>query len=137
MVSVNFPRNLSTANTFNVLFLLIRRFPMLNKYIRSTIIVTVQLFLPLLLLFLLAPLFFEFSHQLKPTQHFLVSHRIGFLITHVIFYLAIIGLWPLIIYSSIKDRKHEPSTAQIKSALNAKWYLLTAMVIFEILIWCR
>ena len=110
---------------------------MLNKYIRSTIIVIVQFFLPVVLLLLLTPQLLQLSHELHQAQNFFVSHKTGFFITHIFFYLALLWLWPLITYSYVKRSHHEMSKEQIHSALNAKWYLLAAMIIFEFLAWWR
>jgi len=110
---------------------------MLNKYIRSTIIIIVQFFLPGVLLLLLTPQLLQFNQELHKAQNFFVSHKTGFLITHLLFYLALLGVWPLITNAYVKRSQHEISTEQVHSALNAKWYLLAAMIIFEFLAWWK
>ena len=110
---------------------------MLNKYIRLTIIVMIQIILPVMTILLLAPQLLKFNNELNQASHFLLTHRAGFLITHIIFYLALFWLWPKIIYSYVKRTNHETSPEQIQSALKAKWYLLSAMAFFELMVWWR
>jgi hypothetical protein len=110
---------------------------MLKKYIRPTIIVMIQVILPVVLLLLLAPQLVQFNYEFNLVQHFFISHQIGFLIAHCSFYLVLYWLWPRIISSYIKRTNNEITTEQIKSALNARWYLLAAMASFELLAWWR
>ena len=110
---------------------------MLTKYIRSTIIVTIQVILPVVLLLLIAPQLLQFSHELNQASNFFLMHKIGFLLTHIIFYLALFWLWPRIIYFYIRRSTNEITPVQIQSALKAKWYLLSAMAFFEFLVWWR
>jgi hypothetical protein len=110
---------------------------MLNKYLRSTIIVTVQAVLPVVLLLLLAPVLLQFNNEFNQVNHFLLIHKTGFLLTHLILYIALIYVWPLIINWYIKRHAYEINSEQVQSALNIKWYLLGAMVFFELLVWWR
>ncbi|MDI1351860.1 MAG: hypothetical protein PSV35_03680, partial [bacterium] len=106
---------------------------MLNKTIRSTIIVTVQAILPVVLLLLLAPQLLQFNSDLNKANHFLLIHKTGFLIAHLTLCIALIYLWPAIIRRYIKRHTHEINSEQVQSALNIKWYLLGAMAFFELL----
>jgi hypothetical protein len=110
---------------------------MLKKYIRSTIIVMIQLIVPVALLLILAPQLFQFHNGFNQANHFFLIHKTGFLITHIFVYLALFWLWPRIIRSYIKKSYSEITKEQIKVALSAKWYLLAAMAFFELLVWWR
>jgi hypothetical protein len=110
---------------------------MLNKYIRSTIIVMIQIILPVVTILLLAPLLLQFNNEINQANHYLLTHKTGFLLTHIIFYLALFWLWPKIIYFYAKRNNHKTTPEQIQTALKAKWYLLTAMAFFELMLWWR
>lgn len=110
---------------------------MLYKYIRSTIIVTIQLILPVALLLLLAPQLLQSYHGFNKAQQFFSIHKTGFLITHTLFYLALIRLWPIFIYAYITRSNLETTTEQMLSALKAKWYFIASLVFFELLVWWR
>lgn len=110
---------------------------MLKKYICSTIIVMTQTILPVMLLLVLAPKLLQFNHEFNAASCFFLIHKTGFLITHIIFYLVFFWLWPKIIYFYIGFNKSEISTEQVQFALKAKWYLLSAMIFFELLVWWR
>lgn len=110
---------------------------MLNKYLRSTIIVTVQAILPVVLLLLLAPVLLQFNNEFNQANHFLLIHKTGFLIGHLLLYIVLIYTWPIIINWYIKRHTHEINSEQIQSALRIKWYLLGAMAFFELLFWWR
>lgn len=110
---------------------------MLKKHIRSTIIVLFKCLVPVILLLLLAPLLLQFSQQINQFQHFFDTHQIGFHIFHGLFYLAIYWLWPRLIHAHIRHNKNDITTDQIRTAQNARWYLLAAMAFFELLTWWR
>lgn len=110
---------------------------MLKKYLRSTIIVTIQVILPVGLLLLLAPQLLQFNQGFAQASHFFVLHKLGFLVSHIIFYLAFFWLWPKIIHFYIKSQTHEVTTEQMELAFKAKWYLLLAMAFFELMVWWR
>lgn len=110
---------------------------MLNRYARTTIIAITKYILPVVLLFLLAPLLVEFSPQLTQANQFFHLHQVAFLFLHTVFYLALYCLWPRIIYVLVNRSPHEITQEQIHSALNAKWYLLSALVFFELFFWWR
>ncbi|HAU3626743.1 TPA: hypothetical protein F7136_04720 [Legionella pneumophila] len=110
---------------------------MLKKYIRSTIIVMIQVILPVLLLLMIAPQLLQFSHEFNQASNFFITHKIGFLIIHIIFYLALFGLWRRIIYFYVKRSNIEITAEQVQTALKAKWYLLVAMAFFELMVWWK
>jgi hypothetical protein len=110
---------------------------MLNKYVRTTIIAITKYILPVVLLLLLAPQLVQFSPQLAQANQFFHIHQLAFLFLHNLLYLALYWLWPRIIYVLVNRSPHEITPEQINSALNAKWYLLAALVFFELLYWWR
>lgn len=108
---------------------------MLNKYIRLTIIVLIKFILPAVLLLLLVPQLLQFGNELNQIHRLLQAHQIEFLIAHNSFYLLLFWFWPRVINSIVNRNDFEISPAQIKSALRSRWYLLAAMVFFEVLVW--
>lgn len=110
---------------------------MLNKYVRTTIIAITKYILPVVLLLLLAPQLVQFSPQLTKTNQFFHLHQAAFLLVHSLFYLALYWLWPRIIHTLVNRSPHDITQEQLNSVLNAKWYLLAALVFFEVLVWWR
>lgn len=108
---------------------------MRNKYLRSTIIVTVQCIVPVLLLLVIAPLLINHVAELTQLQKFIEAHRVALLLTHGLFYLSIFYLWPHIIKQIISRQNDCPDTTQIKIATSARWYLLAAIAFFELLVY--
>lgn len=107
---------------------------MLNKTIHTTIIVITKYILPVVLLFLLAPQLVQWSPQLTQVNQFFHVHQVAFLLLHSLFYFALYWLWPRMIYVLVDRTAHDITQEQINSALTAKWYLLTALVFFEVLV---
>ena len=105
-----------------------------NKYLRSTIIVTIQCIVPAMLLFLIAPQLIHHSGELNQVQIFFKAHQGMLFIAHNLFYLSLFFLWPQVINLTVSRKNHAPDTNQIKIALSARWYLLAAMAFFELLI---
>ncbi|MFO2698078.1 hypothetical protein SCK24_06425 [Legionella pneumophila serogroup 7] len=110
---------------------------MLNKTIRTTIIAITKYILPVVLLLLLAPQLVQFSPQLTQANQFFHLHQGAFLFLHCLLYLALYWLWPRIIHVLVNRSPHEITQEQINAVLNAKWYLLAALVSFELLFWWR
>lgn len=108
---------------------------MRNKYLRSTIIVTVQCIVPVLLLLVIAPLLINHVAELSRLQKFIEAHRVALLLTHGLFYLSIFCLWPHFIKYTISYHSDYPETNQIKIANSARWYLLAAIALFELLVY--
>lgn len=126
-------------NKLAFLFLLTLRFigaiPMQNKYLRSTIIVTVQCILPALLLFIIAPLLINHTAGLIQLQRYIQDHQIALLLTHGLFYLTTFCIWPHFIKRIISRQNDCPDTTRIKIATSARWYLVAAIVFFECLVY--
>lgn len=110
---------------------------MFKKYIRPFIIMTIQILLPGLLFLSLAPVLIHYRANLNQIQHFLSNHKIGFLLFHSIFYLALLFLWPIIIRIWVNQSPNDINPLQIKSALTARWYLFAGFLFFELLYWWR
>ncbi|AOU64467.1 hypothetical protein [Legionella pneumophila] len=110
---------------------------MLNKRFYKSIIGISKFILPVVLLLLLAPFLIQFSTELSTMNDFFKTHQIGFLICHTLFYLAFYWAWPKLITGIVNQRQHELDEAQIKLALQAKYYLLAALILFELLVWWR
>lgn len=110
---------------------------MLNKRFYKSIIGTSKFILPVVLLLLLAAQLMRFSTELSIINDFFKNHQIGFLLGHMLFYLALYWAWPKLITGMINRCQDELDEAQIKLALQAKYYLLAALILFELLIWWR
>ncbi|OCH99175.1 hypothetical protein A8135_07970 [Legionella jamestowniensis] len=110
---------------------------MLNKQLYKSIIGISKFILPVVLLLLLAPQLIQFSSELGTMNDFFKNHQIGFLFCHMLFYLTLYLAWPKLITSLVNRRSHEFDEVQIKLALQAKYYLLAALIFFELLVWWR
>ena len=110
---------------------------MFNKTIRTPIIAITKYILPVVLLFLLASQLVQWSPQLTQVNQFFHVHQVVFLLLHSFFYFALYWLWPRMIYVLVNRNAHDITQEQINSALKAKWYLLTTVVFFEVLVWWR
>ncbi|HAT8866571.1 TPA: hypothetical protein OUZ96_000386 [Legionella pneumophila] len=110
---------------------------MFNKRISQFIIGISKTVVPVVLILLLAPQLIRFTSELNSTSHFFQNHQIHFLILHGLFYLALYGCWPRLITVLINRCHYEISDSQIKLALQARNYLLAALIFFELLVWWR
>ncbi|KTD63270.1 hypothetical protein Lsan_1388 [Legionella santicrucis] len=105
---------------------------MIKNYIRSTIIVLVQILLPIMALLVLAPLFINtkvINHLQQPVFH------PWFIVLHALFYLTLILLWP-----KVAQRLHKQNpinSEQLKTALKIRWYLLTLFLFIDALMLWR
>lgn len=104
-----------------------------NKYLRTTIIVTAQCIVPAILLFIIAPALMNHSGQFNQAQTFFKVHQTILLTVHGLFYLSLCLLWPRFINLVVSRQHHQTDAHQINIALSARWYLLAAMVFFELL----
>ena len=110
---------------------------MLNRYARLSIIALTKYILPVVVLLLLIPQLLHFSPQIIQANKFFHYHQCSFLLVHGLFYLAFYYCWPRIIYFLVKRSNHLITQEQLHCALNAKWYLLTALVFFEVMAWLQ
>lgn len=104
---------------------------MLKNYLRSTIIVLLQAILPIFAILLIVPWVFNHSASLMQWQQQLTQMKPWFLILHGLFYLAFFALWPKIIprFQQQNNLTHK----QLKTAINARWYLLATFVLIDLL----
>ncbi|STX28427.1 Uncharacterised protein [Legionella beliardensis] len=106
---------------------------MIKHYIRSTIIILLQAILPILALFILAPLLIN-KNSFAQWQHVLTNNQPVFIILHGLFYLALVWLWPKLI--TRLQTQNQLSPPQLSSALNIRWYLLTIFIFIDaLMIW--
>ncbi|BCZ97747.1 hypothetical protein SCZ71_12755 [Legionella pneumophila serogroup 1] len=110
---------------------------MLNKWFYKSIIGISKFILPVVLLLLLAPQLMRFSTEFSSMNDFFKTHQICFLLYHMLFYLALYWAWPKLITGMVNRRQHELDEAQIKLAVQARGYLLTALVFFELMVLWR
>lgn len=104
-----------------------------NKYLRSTIIITAQCIVPAMLLFIITPALMNHSEQFNQAQTFCRVHQMILLMVHGLFYLSLFLLWPHFIHLIVSRQHHQPGANQINIARSARWYLLAAMIFFELL----
>ncbi|AMQ28368.1 TPA: hypothetical protein KKX32_000316 [Legionella pneumophila] len=110
---------------------------MFNKRIHKSIIGISKIILPVGLLLLLTPQMMQFSSELNLVNRFLQAHQMSFLFFHSLFYLALYWCWPKLIIMLVNRCHHELDEAQIKLAVQARGYLLTALVFFELMVLWR
>lgn len=110
---------------------------MLNKVVRKSIIGISKTILPVLLLLLLAPLLLQFSSEFGEANHFFQIHQVSFLIFHLLFYLVLFWGWPKLVFHLAHRNENELDVSQIKLALQARYYLLAALVLLELLVWWK
>lgn len=104
---------------------------MSRPYLRSTIIVLTQTLLPIVALLLIGPCLLQ-SQVIKQWQHQLSQLKPWFMALHVLFYLALIFVWPKIIKNL---RSQNPlSDAQLNTAQAMRWYLLAVFLLIDALV---
>ena len=103
---------------------------MIKHYIRSSIIVLIQTVLPMIALLAIAPWFIN-SNLLTRWQSTFTTIQPLFLALHGVLYLALILLWPKLI--SHLQNQHQLTAEQLRTALNARWYLLAIFVFIDAL----
>lgn len=104
---------------------------MKKGYIRLMIIVLIQTVLPIIGLFLITPLVMSQSSLLNRWQTFFSQEQTVFLSMHIVFYIALVGLWPKLI-AVLKSE--ETTCQQIQLAMQVRWYLVAMFVISDIII---
>lgn len=107
---------------------------MRNNFVRSTIIIMIQIIVPVLLVLTLIPTLLSHTEQLHKIQQFFETWQSGFLFIHGLFYLILFLLWPRIVRQMASNELDEH---QLKTALSARWYLVTSLILIEILIMWR
>ena len=110
---------------------------MLKKCLRSLIIVITQAILPMIALALLVPYFLKRTENLQKLQVFLNDWNLIFLSTHTLFYCFIFFMWPIFVKHLCRRRQIEVNTSELRQALSARWYLLSAFILLELLMLWR
>lgn len=110
---------------------------MLKKYLRPIIIGIIQTILPITALLLLTPYILGHTESLHSFQNFLNNWDMLLLIIHGLFYCALYFIWPLLVKHLCKNKAIEVNGIEYKQAVNARWYLLSAFILFELLMLWR
>jgi len=110
---------------------------MLKKCLHSTIIVITQAILPMIALALLVPYFLKRAENLQKLQVFLSDWNLLFLSTHALFYCLIFFMWPAFVRHLCRRRQIKINASELKQALSARWYLLSAFILLELLMLWR
>ena len=109
---------------------------MVKKRMLTSIIATVKWFLPVLLILFITPQLWQFQHGFAVMNRYFVIHRLGFALGHVLFYCVLFFSWPQI-GKWMARSGHELSNNQLRSIMQARWYLLASLFVFELLFWWR
>ena len=104
---------------------------MKKNYIRTSIIVLTQAILPIMTIFMITPWLLNQSPKLKAWQEFFNQNQSIFLIAHIVFYIALVGLWPKLV-SRLKSE--EANQQQIHLAMQVRWYFVAIFMFFEIIL---
>ncbi|KTD56738.1 hypothetical protein Lsan_2898 [Legionella santicrucis] len=110
---------------------------MRNKYLRSTIIVMIQLILPLFGFLLFASQLLDHPQLINQLALDLKSHQSLFFIMRILFYMAFYFIWPVLINHQLAQKQLSVEPWQKQTAISARWYLLAMMLFFEILNYWR
>ncbi|AWN73407.1 hypothetical protein LEAN103870_11270 [Legionella anisa] len=101
---------------------------MIKNYIRSTIIVILQILLPITALLILAPLLINtkvINYLQQPV------FQPSFIVLHTLFYTSLILLWTKLVQRI--DKQNPINTEQYKAALKVRWYLLALFLFIDVL----
>lgn len=101
---------------------------MIKNYIRSTIIVILQILLPITALLILAPLLINtkvINYLQQPV------FQPWFIVLRTLFYTSLILLWPKLVQRI--DKQNPINTEQYKAALKVRWYLLALFLFIDVL----
>lgn len=104
---------------------------MKKNYLRSSIIVLTQTILPIVAILIASPWLINQSTRLIDWQIFFNQNHSIFLVAHIVFYIALIGLWPKLVSTLKSD---ETNQQQLRLALQARWYLVTLFMCIEFLL---
>ncbi len=110
---------------------------MLKKYLRLTIIAVIQSVLPIATIALLIPYLLNQTDNLHQFQAILQQWNLLFLVIHAFFYCFLFFFWPHLTKRLCANRKIRVNGIEYKQALSARWYLLSAFILFELLMLWR
>ena len=106
---------------------------MLKKYTQQFIISILQLTGIAIATLLIATLMLNHTSGLNHWRDFFIHFHGMFLIVHSLFYIAIYCLWPYLINAIAYRQPKPPTTRQINKAMHARYFLIVAFLIFELL----
>ena len=106
---------------------------MLRQSIQRFIIATIQLTGLAILALVLAMTMLHHTNQLNHWHDFFAHFHRLFFIVHGVFYIALFSLWPHAIRLMANRQQTIPSFKQIKTATNARFYLISAFLLIELL----
>ena len=106
---------------------------MLRKYARYSIIAIIQLTGLAIITLMIVPLMLNHASILNHGHAFLTRFHYLFLIGHSLFYIALYFLWPHLINLLANQQQEKPTPQQINKALHARYYLIGAFLLFELL----
>lgn len=103
---------------------------MKKKYIRSSIIVLLQIVLPIIALLIVTPWLIN-SQAFNHLQDYLNANQPWFLIWHGLFYLMLFFSWPILLNKI--TQKHQLSNGQLKKISQFRWYLIITFILIDFL----
>ncbi|HHF0529624.1 hypothetical protein [Legionella waltersii] len=106
---------------------------MLKKFLRPSIIVAIQLILLAILIICITPFLLRNTDSLNHFRQLVQHFKWALLMIHGLFYAVLYFAWPFLINLLSQKQASSPSEEQLRCALNARFYLIGAFVIFEVL----
>ena len=104
---------------------------MLRKHTRHFIIALFQITGIAIVILACATLMLNHTSNLNHWREFFTRFHGVFFIIHSLFYIAIYCLWPYLI--NLLAYRQQPTSNQINKAMHARYYLIGAFLIFELL----
>ena len=104
---------------------------MLRKHTKNLIIALFQITGIAIATLACATLMLNHTNNLNQWHGFFTRFHSVFLIIHSLFYIAIYCLWPKLVNLLAYQQQSTPN--QIKKAMHARYYLIGAFLIFELL----
>ena len=106
---------------------------MLRKHTKQFIIAVFQLTGIAILTLAIAILMLNHTSSLNNWRDFFTRFHSAFFIIHSIFYIAIYCLWPYLISAIAYRQPEPPAHKQLNKAMHARYYLIGAFLMFELL----
>jgi len=104
---------------------------MLRKHTKHVIIALFQITGIAIAILACSTLMLNHTSNLNQWRDFFTRFHSAFFIIHCLFYIAIYFLWPYVI--NLLAYRQQPTPNQINKAMHAKYYLIGAFLIFELL----
>ena len=106
---------------------------MLKKHSKLFIIALFQITGIAILILACATLMLNQTGNINHWRDFFTRFHSTFVIIHSLFYIAIYCLWPYLINMLAYRQPEPPTPKQIKKAMHARYYLIGAFLIIELL----